>query len=1128
MSDSDSDSDLGFTSFSTAPAAVTNHAAEIVKHKPDKHRKRKSNKDSDGDRHKPKRRDKEKDRSRHRQTKKEENRPKRRLLENADAWDYLASQGIATMDRRGNNDLKLFDGATRSGTPKFIRKGGRRVVGLKDRILKDTKDADELMVVLEKPKQQQNRIQRYSEVDWWQQMDGDRETVKPGAPVVALDGESEGFVPLTEDTDELAFAGPGVYDSDEDISGRRKPDYKSMDGDAGRRAVNAARLRAETGNPQEEYLCGQRVAEYEQRLADDSSDIDAWMSLVSVQEEIIRASFGVCAQHKIRRSVAETRMEIYRRALASNPQNTQLALGYLDQCCELMNDDELLNEWQTMLDTFGSQPLLVMQHIRMCQGMGTKFSVSGMADIYAADIRRIVKIMCGESLDHARRVELSAMVLDLIHGVCLMFREAGFAERALAVYQAFVEWYLLVPERLLSAPASHRIHSFETFWDSGVPRIGSDGARGWCAYADTTDYLDAGSNIKDNGASEDLWFGDPNLWCEAEKQASLAKTADMPISVAIHDLSDSVIDSTDPFAVSVFEDVEPFLVDIPWDPVVARALMDRFMQFLGIVGPRMFVFAPDLVSEPAGTGMAYTTVAAGDDMAQVIRRIVPGQSIAKNNAKASEEQQKEEHMSAFPFVSVPVTADTMDISLGYTYICPWQQPMQHAYGDLFTNTAETLLFSSYVIGRLDKGFHSLLSTCLLEWSFIQSLDAGKQVGKILLQKNLKSCLALWNTFAKMHARKGQWTDARKIWTRALAIGRTLEQKTEHQWLFVLRKSWAIMEALHGGGLEMCIRILGASFDEFEEIALMCESSSVSDAIGHSAATGGVFCCLRAQSVVEETVSEYHRMTVNADTGDVREAMDDEVRHALLAARLWIAYYAHNRDCGALNDCYKRSVGEYHHHQNHHQNHTQATVACSGKSDRELLTMELCSIYLYHAKTCKVYRAGDLRAHLVAGISLNVHNTVFWEMLSFLETRTRISNRVHSHLITMLGNCASTTDLYMLGIYYCGQGIRGNENSMRWLLQQKAVSTERGASTQSVALWTAYVLFELHCGHKRRAKRVALQALNHCPWAKPLYLLCMDKDVLADQFSLEEKTMLVRGMVNAGLRSHSCCGNEPPQ
>ncbi|KAJ1804109.1 hypothetical protein LPJ56_006811, partial [Coemansia sp. RSA 2599] len=303
MDSSDSDGGFGVSSFSTAPAAAS-QTTEIVKRTADRHEKRKP---SSGSRRRSKRRheekEKEKEKSKRRRTKEDE-KHKSRLIESSDPWQYLATQGIATVDRRGNEDLRVFDGATRSGTPRFVRRGGRRVVGLRGGFVwaGDDSDASGLRIVLDK--KQVDRPRRYGDVDWQELERQAGESVVLAGSVGAGE-EQQGFVPLVGEGTERKDAEAGRYDSDvEGGHERRRPDYKSIDGNAATREGRRRGLGDSTVDVESSagYLCGDKVAEYEAKLASDPSDVDTWMSLVSVQEEIVKTSFGASSQHKTRRA----------------------------------------------------------------------------------------------------------------------------------------------------------------------------------------------------------------------------------------------------------------------------------------------------------------------------------------------------------------------------------------------------------------------------------------------------------------------------------------------------------------------------------------------------------------------------------------------------------------------------------------------------------------------------------------------------------------------------------------------------------------------------------------------------------------------------------------------------------
>ena len=56
-------------------------------------------------------------------------------------------------------------------------------------------------------------------------------------------------------------------------------------------------------------------------------------------------------------------------------------------------------------------------------------------------------------------------------------------ERSMALFQALVEFNLFSPKFPGYFGVDNKLKSFKSFWDSGVPRFGENGALGWCQYA---------------------------------------------------------------------------------------------------------------------------------------------------------------------------------------------------------------------------------------------------------------------------------------------------------------------------------------------------------------------------------------------------------------------------------------------------------------------------------------------------------------------------------------------------------------------------------------------------------------------------------------------------------------------
>lgn len=55
------------------------------------------------------------------------------------------------------------------------------------------------------------------------------------------------------------------------------------------------------------------------------------------------------------------------------------------------------------------------------------------------------------------------------------------------------------PERLKSAELTDKTIIFESFWDSGLPRFGEEGARGWSFWMDNKDLLPTESENNEKG-----------------------------------------------------------------------------------------------------------------------------------------------------------------------------------------------------------------------------------------------------------------------------------------------------------------------------------------------------------------------------------------------------------------------------------------------------------------------------------------------------------------------------------------------------------------------------------------------------------------------------------------------------
>ncbi|KAJ2774395.1 hypothetical protein IWQ57_000837 [Coemansia nantahalensis] len=1002
------DSDATFPSFASAPAPVA--AGSVVVHDPAAERRRRRR--DRHERHRDDRHHKRRRRERHHDGE-SPGRGHRKAIEmrqQDDVWWQLAAEGVVAVDTRGDANLGQFQQSTRSAAPQFARRGRRLVVGLGRRLRiaepAGAGDPEIRLVPVAVP------LARYVDVDW-AAVDRQTERVvagseppvpQPMADHVAVAGDSQGRPPA---------AGASRYDSDDG----RRPDFRSLDGMAVA-AAPAVEAVADDGGAAE---VGARTAALEARVGADRHDIGAWEALAEHQEAVVRAAFaGRGRSGRVRRTVAELRAEVLRRGLRHNPDAPALVLGHLRQRAELADDDALLAEWAAAADAT-ADPRVVLHHVRFSQTLAARFSVPWMVGVYAASVRRVAR--CAVRAPPPARPAAAVALMELIHCACLFLREAGLAERALATYQAAVEWYVMTSPAVQQQPASHRLRAFRRFWDAGHPRVGMDGAAGWCSYGAAPAPAGPGSDAPCLAAGATTVAA----WHALETQQ--AQTGLAPWPGPLHALTADQVDNADPFAVVVFEDVEPFLVDVDSKDAAARALVDRLLQFLGAVGPRSWVLTRPTQGLPTDE-LAWT---------------VPGDGSELLPAGGGD---------GFPLVAVPVTLDTADTPLGHECTRVWRR----ARSDVYRAAAAAVLWQLRSAGVLDGRARQQLGVAALESAFLESPEHGRALGRRLLAAEPAS-LVLWNTLAKMHARVGQWAEARRVWAAALTLAATLPA-AEHAWLPVLCKSWAVLEALHGRGLPAAIRIIATASDQADPAATDCCSPA------------DILCARRA-------VDDYALATPDDAPA--------EVRLAVLTLRLWVAYAA-QRDVGAVEAAFAE--------------HSSSLAA------EESALIAVCSVHLFHAKTARVVRAADLRGRVAAALRAFPHSTALWEMLRYGERRSPIAGRVARQLAAATAD-EPAPDLRMLAVY----AARDPRPALR--------RATRAGDCASVLAWAAAIAFECRpeAPSPRRAKRLLLAALRACPWAKSLYLLAAGGP-LAAHFSPREQHALLRAMVKAGIRTRA--------
>lgn len=88
---------------------------------------------------------------------------------------------------------------------------------------------------------------------------------------------------------------------------------------------------------------------------------------------------------------------------------------------------------------------------------------------------------------------------EIFYQLCTFLYESGHTERAMALFQAQLEYNLFCPTVLQDVDKSDQMDFLSAFWDSGVPRFGEVNAMGWAVWVDNKGELSTSSG------SSNIW-----------------------------------------------------------------------------------------------------------------------------------------------------------------------------------------------------------------------------------------------------------------------------------------------------------------------------------------------------------------------------------------------------------------------------------------------------------------------------------------------------------------------------------------------------------------------------------------------------------------------------------------------
>ena len=309
----------------------------------------------------------------------------------------------------------------------------------------------------------------------------------------------------------------------------------------------------ETGGKAKESTNTERSSEfsrqtryYNDRLATDPHNVPLWLEFVQFQDKALylaglkdsEDSAGEPGPKKTASALArlERKIAILERALESNPGSIRLLCEHLSACEDVWEETKIAQRWKTLLHAHPASHSLWRRRLLFVRQRLSHFSFRSATNQFTRCLSSVAAINEGRMKSHAPEPRTCEFLVEVLSAYCDFLQQAGYCERAVALFQAAIEFNLFCPASLASLTTDRRAAFFETFWDGGAARFGEADARGWNAWmteksggvhSPTTIDLPQGvgcaaSGSKDKAASSDLEIVDEEE--EEEKLVTQAKT----------------------------------------------------------------------------------------------------------------------------------------------------------------------------------------------------------------------------------------------------------------------------------------------------------------------------------------------------------------------------------------------------------------------------------------------------------------------------------------------------------------------------------------------------------------------------------------------------------------------------
>ncbi|KAK8932564.1 hypothetical protein H634G_06222 [Metarhizium anisopliae BRIP 53293] len=316
------------------------------------------------------------------------------------------------------------------------------------------------------------------------------------------------------------------------------------------------------------------------QVKDHPGDIDAWMELVDHQDDLQRA--GETIDERTTANTAHSFSEIKVDMLESALSNAIVAEDREIVLVRLMREGMKIwpsklaaKKWSEIEKEVENNFELWRAHLDFAMSNISSFQYDDVKQMLLDRLRAVLSRAGAQEKHWEEAIYVFLRTTRLMH-------DSGYKELAVAAWQALLEFNFF---RGGSEMPGTGMEAFRDFWESEVPRLGEEDAKGWKYHMSTGGQVEAPEPRKDNPVADIATRDAYKAW--AHYELGRAQSAKLPART----MDDGTED--DPFRVVMISDIEPLLFMVPDALLQGRPgelLLDAFLIFCGL--PPLFRSTP--------------------------------------------------------------------------------------------------------------------------------------------------------------------------------------------------------------------------------------------------------------------------------------------------------------------------------------------------------------------------------------------------------------------------------------------------------------------------------------------------------------------------------------------------------